>query len=231
MIYLDRHLEERLRRFAKSFEVVLLAGARQVGKSTLLQHVFPGVKSVVFDPVQDIYGARRDPDQFLDTFGSPLILDDVQYAPELLPPLKRRVDRLPGKGQYLLTGSQNLSVMRNVSESLAGRVGILRLDGLTPAELAGRAGEPCWLEAYLDNPETFVGAVNRRPVVETGMSLPHYLWRGQMPRADRLRRSGHTILLELLCPDICRARHPADGQPGRPVGGAQCGNPVERRLT
>jgi len=181
MIYLNRHLEERLQRLAKSFKIVLLTGARQVGKSTLLQHVFPGLKSVVFDPVQDLYGARRDPDQFLDTFGSPLILDEVQYVPELLPALKRRVDRSPDKGQYLLTGLQNLAVLRTVSESLAGRVGILRLDGLTPAEHIGPAGEPCWLEAYLNDPEAFVGDINRRFILKTDTSLPRYLWRGQLP--------------------------------------------------
>jgi predicted AAA+ superfamily ATPase len=181
MTYLNRHLEERLQRLAKAFKIVLLTGARQVGKSTLLQHVFPDIRSVVFDPVQDLYGARRDPDQFLDTFGSPLILDEVQYVPELLPALKRRVDRSPDKGQYLLTGSQNLAVLRTVSESLAGRVGILRLDGLTPAERVGQAGEPCWLEAYLNDPEAFVGDINRRPMLDMRASLPRYLWRGQLP--------------------------------------------------
>jgi uncharacterized protein len=83
--YLKRHLEIRLLRHSKAFKVVLVAGARQVGKSTLLRHVFSNIKQVVFDPVQDLYNARDNPDQFLETFGSPLILDEVQYAPELLP--------------------------------------------------------------------------------------------------------------------------------------------------
>jgi predicted AAA+ superfamily ATPase len=146
-----------------------------------LQHVFPNIKSVVFDPVQDLYGARRDPDQFLDTFGTPLILDEVQYVPELLPALKRRVDRSAEKGQYLLSGSQNFAVLRNVSESLAGRAGILRLDGLTPAELMGHADKPCWIESYLEDPEAFAGAVNRQPVLAIRSTLPRFLWRGQLP--------------------------------------------------
>ncbi|MDD5704774.1 MAG: ATP-binding protein [Kiritimatiellae bacterium] len=181
MNYLNRHLEERLRRLVKSFKIVLLTGARQVGKSTLLQHVFPEVKTVVFDPVQDLYGARRDPDQFLETFRTPLVLDEVQYVPELLPALKRRADRSAGTGQYLLTGSQNLAVLRHVSESLAGRVGILRLDGLTPAERMGHAGEPCWLESYLNTPDKFAASIGELPVLEMATSLPRYLWRGQMP--------------------------------------------------
>lgn len=181
MKYLGRHLEERLLRHAGLFKTVLLAGARQVGKSTLLQHVFPEIKAVVFDPVQDIYGAREDPDRFLETFGSPLILDEVQYAPELLAALKRKVDRSETKGQYLLTGSQNLSVLRNVSESLAGRIGILRLDGLTPAEQCGQARETSWLESYLNDPDTFVQKIATLPILPINRSLCEYLWRGELP--------------------------------------------------
>ncbi len=181
MKYLKRHLESRLSRYAKAFKIVLLAGARQVGKTTLLTHVFPNVKHVVFDPVQDLYGARTDPDQFLDTFGVPLILDEVQYAPELLPALKRRVDRLEANGRYFLTGSQNLAVLRSVSESLAGRVGILRLDGLSPAEQSGIPDAASWLAAYLEDPEQFLQIVNRLPVLPATSSLAEHLWRGQLP--------------------------------------------------
>ncbi len=181
MEYLSRHLEERLLRHAGLFKTVLLAGARQVGKSTLLRHVFPDIKAVVFDPVQDILGAREDPDRFLETFGSPLILDEVQYVPELLAALKRRVDLSDRKGQYLLTGSQNLSVLRNVSESLAGRIGILRLDGLTPAEHCGQARDTCWLEPYLNDPDAFVSQIATVPILPLNRSLCEYLWRGELP--------------------------------------------------
>ena len=181
MNYLERHLETKLLRYARSFKTVLVAGARQVGKSTILEHVFPDVRQVVFDPVQDIYGARRDPDQFLDTFGTPLILDEIQYAPELLPALKRRVDRTDEAGQYFLTGSQNLAVLRNVSESLAGRVGILRLDGLTPAEQAEEASAPSWLKSYLEEPDKFAEEVIGIPVLPIEKSLCEYLWRGELP--------------------------------------------------
>lgn len=152
-----------------------------MGKSTLLRHVFPEIRAVVFDPVQDLYGAREDPDQFLETFGSPLILDEVQYVPELLAALKRRVDQSGAPGQYFLTGSQNLSVLRNVSESLAGRIGILRLDGLTPAEQFGRGEDASWLKAYLENPESFLNGVGGRPVLSMQKSLCEYLWRGELP--------------------------------------------------
>jgi uncharacterized protein len=181
MNYLKRHLENRLNRYSKTFKTVLAAGARQVGKSTLLHHAFPDIRQIVFDPVQDLYGARKDPDQFLDTFGSPLILDEVQYAPELLPALKRRVDRSDAKGQYFLTGSQNLAVLRNISESLAGRVGILRIDGLTPAEQIGQSDEPGWLAGYLTNPGDFAEKAGHAHTLPMQKSLCEYLWRGELP--------------------------------------------------
>ena len=181
MNYLKRHLEQKLLRYAKNFKTILVAGARQVGKSTLLGHVFPDVRQVVFDPVQDLYGARSDPDQFLETFDTPLILDEVQYAPELLPALKRRVDQSEKKGQYFLTGSQNLAVLRNVSESLAGRIGILRLDGLTPAEQAGEAEAESWLKSYLNGTNGFAESVAEIPSLQTEKSLCEYLWRGELP--------------------------------------------------
>ena len=181
MKYLNRHLEPRLLRHAKAFKTVLVAGARQVGKSTLLEHVFPDVRKVVFDPVQDLYGARSDPDQFLDTFRTPLILDEVQYAPELLPALKRRVDGSDAAGQYFLTGSQNLAVLRDVSESLAGRVGILRLDGLTPAEQAGKADAQSWLADYLSNANELADNTSNISILATRHSLCQHLWRGALP--------------------------------------------------
>ncbi|NLN59086.1 MAG: ATP-binding protein [Gammaproteobacteria bacterium] len=181
MRYINRHLEARLRRFAASFKVVLLVGARQVGKSTLLQHVFPEVRSVVFDPVQDIYGARHDPDQFLETFGTPLILDEVQYAPQLLAAVKRRADLSAESGQYFMTGSQNLAILRDVSESMAGRVGILRLDGLTPAEVTDGSQAASWLERYLSDPGRFGETLAEMPLADVEMPLAHYLWRGQLP--------------------------------------------------
>ena len=181
MKYLKRHLEHRLLRHAQAFKTVLVAGARQVGKSTLLEHVFPNTRQVVFDPVQDLYGARSDPDQFLETFGTPLILDEVQYAPELLPALKRRVDRSEEKGQYLLTGSQNLAVLRDVSESLAGRIGILRLDGLTPAEQVEEASTSSWVESFLSDADDFARNVSGVHALQTGRSLCEYLWRGELP--------------------------------------------------
>ncbi len=179
MNYRDRHAERTLLRLKSFFKVVLVTGARQVGKSTLLAHLFPEMKTIVFDPVQDIYGARRDPDLFLNNFPPPLILDEIQFVPELLPALKRRVDQLDTPGQYLLTGSQNIGMLRSISESLAGRVGILPLEGMTAYELAGMGKQDSWLPAYLDTPDALPGLLDEK--ISLLPNLTRALWRGTLP--------------------------------------------------
>jgi predicted AAA+ superfamily ATPase len=83
-MYLTRQFEEKIRDFAKYFKVILILGARQVWKSTLLAHIFPNLNHIVFNPVTDIFSVRSDPDLFLQNFPGPIILDEVQYVPELL---------------------------------------------------------------------------------------------------------------------------------------------------
>lgn len=179
MKYRNRHAEKTLARMKAFFKVVLVTGARQVGKSTMLSHLLPEVKMIVFDPVQDIYGARQDPDLFLDNFPPPLILDEVQFVPELLPALKRRVDQLEAPGQYILTGSQNLGMLRSVAESMAGRVGILPLDGMTVYEICGRGSQNGWLSRYLDDPDSLMGSV--AGTIGDFQNVSRSLWRGSLP--------------------------------------------------
>ena len=106
-MYKKRLITEKIRRLAEVFPAIVLVGARQVGKSTLIQKVFGHSASVVvFDPVTDIQNARQDPDLFLDNNVTPLILNEIQYAPELIPAIKRRIDQNRTPGQYILTGSQ-----------------------------------------------------------------------------------------------------------------------------
>jgi len=138
-IYRARLVEKRLRELWVHFPVVAVLGARQVGKSTLVQHVLgPELETIVFDPSQDVGGARQDPDLFLQNHPPPLFLDEIQYAPELTAAIKRRVDARPQSGQYIISGSQNLMVLRGISESLAGRVAILNLPPMAYAELSGQ---------------------------------------------------------------------------------------------
>lgn len=184
MHFLPRHLTARMQSAAKYFKVILLLGARQTGKSTLLRHLLPKSKIIVFDPIQDLYEARKDPDRFLDLFPAPLVLDEVQFAPELLSALKRRVDQSEQMGQYYLTGSQNFSVLKSVSESMAGRVAIFHLNPFTPLEMVGMGKHKGWLNEYLLNPDSFIQSPHE--LIPNLPSLNEFLFRGTYPRATML---------------------------------------------
>lgn len=164
----------------------MILGARQVGKSTLLNHVHgQKAKTFIFDPVVDIGNVRQDPDFFLDQNPGPLILDEIQYAPELLPAIKRRIDRNGRAGGYFMTGSQNPALLRNISESLAGRVVVLELGGMTTVEKSesASASSAPWLNALLDArgglPD--LSGHTRVPKTAEDDSLFSRIWRGGLP--------------------------------------------------
>ena len=137
--YIRRSLEPVLKRAVREFPVVIVTGPRQSGKTTLLKHLFADSYTYVSLEPPDIRAvAGEDPRGFLAMYPPPCILDEVQYAPDLLPYIKERVDADRAKsGQYLLTGSQNLLLMERVTESLAGRTAALRLLPLSQREMLG----------------------------------------------------------------------------------------------
>ncbi len=185
--YRIRHLEDKVRRHSANFPVLLIVGSRQTGKSTLLAHLF-GDRAArhTFDPLLDVGNARHDPDFFLDQHPAPLILDEIQYAPELISAIKRRVDRDPFPGQYFLTGSQNPALLKTVSESLAGRVMVLELSPMTLAETQGLAdhGRPSWVESLLQSGGTELdfSSFERLPRETPADTLFRRVWRGGYPR-------------------------------------------------
>lgn len=149
MAYIKRAAEDTAARVSKMFPVLLITGPRQVGKTTLLQklaeeHKEAGVerKYVTLDDPDARYLAKHDPALFLQRYSPPVLIDEIQYATELFPYIKMSVDRSKRKGDFWLTGSQSFRLMNNVSESLAGRVGIVHLLGLSDAEIYGTPSEP-----------------------------------------------------------------------------------------
>lgn len=182
MKYKYRLATSKLVKLVEHFAVVVVSGARQVGKSTLLKHQFPGWDTVVFDPVIDVGNARADPELFLQNHPVPLILDEIQYCPEIVPCIKRRVDDDKRPGMYILTGSQQWSVIKSISESLAGRAVFLDLDGFALSEAVENVPAVSWLERYLDDPSLFVCADHRRQ--SSDRTLYEFLWRGRLPEMD-----------------------------------------------
>lgn len=148
-MYIPRHLQPVLESAGNFFPALLLTGPRQVGKTTFLRHIAePERKYVSLDDVSLRNLARDDPRAFLEKFSPPVLIDEIQYVPELLSFIKTIIDeqrfRRPEKahGMYWLTGSQRFPLMKGVSESLAGRIGIFEMSGLSQAELADSPNVP-----------------------------------------------------------------------------------------
>ena len=182
--YIQRSISDHLTKLLKHFPSIVIVGARQVGKSTLVKHLFPKYSYVLFDPYEDIENARKDPDLFLDNHSLPIILDEIQYAPELISAIKRRIDKNRKPGQYILTGSQQWGVMEQMAESMTGRVVIVQLEPFSISEIAEDQFIEPWLENWLSNP------TNLNTKQFNLLTLPkntyEQLWRGFFPEAQKL---------------------------------------------
>lgn len=144
MNYISRNLEKVVTEVTKEYPVVLVTGPRQVGKTTMLQKLMEGTSRsyVSLDDLNERSIAKNDPELFLQLHKPPVLIDEVQYAPELFTYIKIYVDRNHNPGDFWLTGSQVFKLMRGVQESLAGRVAVLSLTSLSQAEICNGKMEP-----------------------------------------------------------------------------------------
>lgn len=152
-MYITRALENEILEASKQFPALIVTGPRQVGKTTMLQRLAEAERKYVSldDPLARSM-AKNDPGLFLQRYKPPVIIDEIQYAPEILPYIKIYADTHKRKGEFWLTGSQSFHMMKNVTESLAGRMAIIQMFGLSASEISDVKSEPfvCDHQAMLE---------------------------------------------------------------------------------
>lgn len=164
MLYVPRRLERQILAATRDFPALVLTGPRRAGKTFLLRRLFPRANYYLFEDPDIVARFRADPQGFLDEAKTPAILDEIQNVPEVFNYVRGRIDRAPSrKGQWLLTGSQEAGLMRNVTESMAGRAAVLQLlpmsvgetskagllQGGFPEVLARPRAASLWFSSYL----------------------------------------------------------------------------------
>ena len=135
MKYIKRNIETVVNKASKMFPAILITGARQVGKTTLIKHMKSDIPYLTLDDPILLQNALEEAGSFFKRTPPPVVVDEIQYAPNLFRYMKMIADASGKKGQFFLTGSQQFQMMQNISESLAGRIGIINLLGLSLREI------------------------------------------------------------------------------------------------
>jgi len=168
MSYIRRNIETTLQKAAKMFSAVLITGARQVGKTTLLKHTITDIPYITLDDPILLQSAIEEAGSFFKMTPPPVIVDEIQYAPNLFPYIKILVDESKKKGQFYLSGSQQFRMMKNVSESLAGRISIINLLGLSLREIKGDDFNERFIptQEYFDKRKATVKSIDYKEIWE-----------------------------------------------------------------
>ena len=178
MAYITRTLEKSIKEISKDYSCLLLIGPRQVGKTTMLEHLMEGTdrQKVTLDDADNRRLAKNDPALFLELHPAPVLIDEVQYAPELFSYIKIQVDNGAAPGAYWMTGSQAFQLMELAQESLAGRAAIVHMSALSQSELYGDGStEPLSLG---------IAQLNERKGHLSSCTAPEMyqrIWNGGMP--------------------------------------------------
>lgn len=173
-MYISREIEAKLDSYLRQFKVVLVTGPRQTGKTTMLKHCLSeGYEYITLDDLNELDLAISDPKAFLNAERIPIIVDEVQQAPDLFRQTKLVVDALNEYGAVVLTGSQTYQLMQGVSESLAGRVGILEMSGLSLREVLDRNSSTPYVPRQLNKRDLSAPA---------DLDVWAHIQRGSMPR-------------------------------------------------
>lgn len=189
MRYIARNLEKVVLEVTKEYPVVLVTGPRQVGKTTMLQKLMEGTDRnyVSLDDLNERNLAKTDPEMFLQLHKPPILIDEVQYAPELFVYIKIHVDKYHNAGDFWLTGSQVFKLMSGIQESLAGRVAVLSLTSLSQAEICGGEMQPFTLDI-----EELSARRKERTKADTGVIFDR-IFRGSMPAIVSEKNSNSQI--------------------------------------
>ena len=173
-MYIKRHIEDVLKAAINEKGVLCVTGARQVGKSTVLKTMFSKHKGLSLDEGRLLRFALERPEEFFEQFEPPVFIDEIQYAPSLFPYIKIYIDKTGKKGAFVLSGSQRYEMMSNMTESLAGRINLIDLYGLSMREIYGDE----FREAFIPTQEYYQ---KRNPRMIKYNDIWENIWRGFFP--------------------------------------------------
>ena len=205
MNYIYRHMENRIMELSQSYSAILLTGPRQAGKTTMLRSLAEkenkGREYVSLDDLSTRDMAKNDPALFLQIHKPPVLIDEVQYAPELFTYIKIHIDEHHNPGDFWMTGSQIFRLMKGVQESLAGRVALLHMSPMSQREIIGADCVPFTtnMETLLTESKKIAPWIRPRSLSASGAALCRVSFRGFIPTATCTTRPISPPTWSVMC--------------------------------